>query len=56
MRMNDDEWSAYDMTIDGVSLMDSHRIVLYNILQSEGIEGLIGDLQRKILEYKKTRP
>lgn len=55
MRLNDGEWTVYDMLIDEVSLMDSHRNVLYYIIQSEGMEGLLRDLQRKILKYEKAR-
>jgi phospholipid transport system substrate-binding protein len=52
MRLNDGEWAVYDMLINKVSLMDNHRAVLYSIIQSEGIEGLIRELQGRILKYK----
>ena len=52
MRQNNDEWTVYDMLINEVSLMDSHRSVLSSILQSEGIEGLFRTLQNTNLKYK----
>ena len=52
MRQNNDEWTVYDMLINEVSLMDSHRSVLSSILQSEGIEGLFRSLQNTNLKYK----
>jgi phospholipid transport system substrate-binding protein len=52
MRLNDGMWTVYDMLIDEVSLMDSHRSVLSSIIQSEGIEGLLRELQRRNLKYK----
>jgi phospholipid transport system substrate-binding protein len=52
MRLNNGEWTVYDMLIDEVSLMDSHRNVLYSIIQTEGIEGLLRDLQERDLKYK----
>lgn len=55
MRMNEGQWTVYDMLIDEISLMDSHRFVLYSIIQSEGMGGLLIDLQRKISKYKMTR-
>jgi phospholipid transport system substrate-binding protein len=52
MRQNNGEWTVYDVLINEVSLMDSHRSVLSSILQSEGIEGLFRTLQNTNLKYK----
>ena len=52
MRQNNGEWAVYDVLINEVSLMDSHRAVLSSILQSEGIEGLFRTLQNTNLKYK----
>jgi phospholipid transport system substrate-binding protein len=54
MRLNDDKWTVYDMLIDEVSLMDSHRNVLSSIIQSEGIDGLLRELQGRNLKYKNN--
>jgi phospholipid transport system substrate-binding protein len=52
MRLNDGEWTVYDMQIDGESLMDSHRNVLYSIIQAEGMKGLLRELKARNLKYK----
>lgn len=52
MRQNNGKWTAYDMLVNEVSLMDSHRSVLSGILQSEGIEGVLKALKNTNLKYK----
>lgn len=48
LRDNDGVWLAYDVVIDGVSLVENYRETFDAILASEGLDALIDDLQRRI--------
>jgi phospholipid transport system substrate-binding protein len=52
LRLNDDEWYAYDVVIEGVSLVNNYRSTFTAIIKSEGMEGLLTDLQGRIERYK----
>ncbi len=52
LKLDNGKWSAYDMLIEEVSLVNSYRTTFSSIVQSEGMDGLLNDLQRKIAKYK----
>ncbi len=46
-RDNNNEWRAYDMIAEGISLLDAKQSELQGIIRSEGIEYVIDLLDRK---------
>ena len=47
MRIKDDEWKVYDLSIDGVSLVTSYRGTFDQEVRKGGIEGLLKYLKEK---------
>ena len=52
LRNNDGEWYAYDVVIEGVSLVNNYRNTFSAIIKSEGMDGLLVDLEGRIATYK----
>ena len=52
MRQNNGEWFAYDVVVEGVSLVRNYRETFAAIVRSEGMDGLILSLQDSIQQYK----
>lgn len=52
LKRNDDGWYAYDVVIEGVSLVNNYRSTFNAIIKSEGMEGLLTDLNGRIERYK----
>lgn len=52
MRQNDGQWYAYDVVIEGVSLVANYRNTFAAIVKSEGMDGLLNNLQGSISKYK----
>ena len=52
MRLNNDDWYAYDVVIEGVSLVSNYRNTFAAIVKSEGMDGLLLNLQDSIDRYK----
>ena len=52
MRQNNGEWFAYDVVVEGVSLVRNYRDTFAAIVRSEGMDGLILSLQDSIEQYK----
>jgi phospholipid transport system substrate-binding protein len=50
MRIKDDSWKVYDLSIDGVSLVTSYRGTFDQEVRKGGIEGLL-----KYLKDKNTK-
>lgn len=55
LRRNDDDWFAYDVVIEGVSLVNNYRDTFDAIVKSEGMDGLLRDLEQRIAKYKAVR-
>jgi phospholipid transport system substrate-binding protein len=55
LKNNDGEWYAYDVVIENVSLVSNYRSTFAAIVDSQGINGLLDDLQSKIAAYKRER-
>jgi phospholipid transport system substrate-binding protein len=53
LRLNDGEWFAYDVVIEGVSLVNNYRNIYSAIVKTEGISGLLDRLEEKNEELKR---
>lgn len=53
LKNNDGEWFAYDVIIEGVSLVANYRSTFAAIVKNEGMSGLLSDIQRRIRKYKE---
>jgi phospholipid transport system substrate-binding protein len=52
LKNNDGEWFAYDVVIEGVSLVSNYRSIFSAIIKAEGMDGLLTDLEGRIANYK----
>jgi len=52
LKLNKEGWFAYDVVIEGVSLVNNYRSTFSAIIKSEGMDGLLTDLQGRIDRYK----
>lgn len=52
LKNNDGVWFAYDVVIEGVSLVNNYRSTFTAIIRSEGMDGLLTDLEGRIESYK----
>lgn len=48
MRFNDGKWEVYDVTVGGISLVTTYRSSFEDLIQREGIGGLIKTLRKKV--------
>lgn len=52
LRMNEGEWFAYDVVIEGVSLVNTYRDTFAAIARSEGMDGVLYDLKERIARHR----
>ena len=52
LKNNDGEWYAYDVIIEGVSLVSNYRSTFATIVKNEGMDGLLSNIQSRIDKYK----
>jgi phospholipid transport system substrate-binding protein len=55
MRLKDGKWFAYDVVIEGISLVSSYRDTYAAIAKTGGVQGVLEELQGKIEAYKRER-
>jgi phospholipid transport system substrate-binding protein len=55
LKKNDGEWFAYDVIVEGVSLVSNYRNTFAVIVKNEGMDGLLSDIQRRIDRYKAAQ-
>lgn len=48
LRLLHDDWYAYDVTIDGVSLVSNYRTSFRNLAKQRGMDGLLAELAEKV--------
>ena len=48
LRLKQDKWSAYDVIVEGVSLVSNYRSSFRTIARKEGMEGLLSKLREKV--------
>jgi phospholipid transport system substrate-binding protein len=46
-------WLAYDVVVEGVSLVANYRNTFAAIAKSEGLDGLIADVQRRVERHRR---
>jgi phospholipid transport system substrate-binding protein len=55
LRLKNDDWFAYDVSVDGVSLVSNYRTSFRNLVREKGMDGLLQELKRKV-ESLKANP
>lgn len=55
LKNNNGQWYAYDVVIEGVSLVANYRATFAAIVKNEGMDGLLSDIQRRIAKYKEEQ-
>jgi phospholipid transport system substrate-binding protein len=55
LKNNDGNWFAYDVVIEGVSLVSNYRSTFSAIVKNDGMDGLLTDIQSRINKYKATQ-
>jgi phospholipid transport system substrate-binding protein len=52
MRFRNDDWYAYDVTVEGVSLVSNYRTSFNNLVKEKGMDGLLEELAVKVARLK----
>lgn len=52
LKNNDGTWYAYDVVIEGVSLVNNYRNTFDAIVKAEGMDGLLRDLEGRIAKHQ----
>lgn len=55
LKNNEGKWFAYDVVIEGVSLVANYRSTFNAIVKNEGMDGLLADIQRRVDKYKQEQ-
>ena len=53
LKNNNGTWYAYDVVIEGVSLVNNYRSTFAAIVNNEGMEGLLDDIQKRVDKYRQ---
>jgi phospholipid transport system substrate-binding protein len=53
LKNNNGQWYAYDVVIEGVSLVANYRDTFSTIVKNEGMEGLLADIQDRIERHRQ---
>lgn len=56
LRLKDDAWKVYDITIDGISLVTNYRNSFAGDIRAVGMDGLIDKLNAKLAEKNDVKP
>jgi len=54
LKNNDGIWFAYDVVIEGISLVNNYRSTFAAIVKNDGMDGLLNDIQLRIDKYKSS--
>ena len=54
LKNNDGIWFAYDVVIEGISLVSNYRSTFAAIVKNDGMDGLLNDIQLRIDRYKSS--
>jgi phospholipid transport system substrate-binding protein len=52
LRLRNDDWYAYDVSVDGVSLVSNYRTSFRNLVKEKGMDGLLAELANKVATLK----
>lgn len=55
LKNNKGEWYAYDVVIEGVSLVSNYRSTFAAIVNNDGMDGLLLDIEDRIKKYKQAQ-
>lgn len=55
LKNNNGEWYAYDVVIEGVSLVSNYRSTFAAIVNNDGMDGLLLDIQDRIQRHKEAQ-
>jgi len=55
LKNNDGIWFAYDVVIEGISLVNNYRNSFAAIVKNDGMNGLLDDIQTRINKYKASQ-
>ena len=55
LKNNDGQWYAYDVVIEGISLVSNYRTTFAAIVKNEGMDGLLNNIQGRINKYKAEK-
>ena len=53
-RISDGSWRAYDVTIEGVSLVNSYRETYTAIAKTSGVDGVLSHVERRVRELRAS--
>jgi phospholipid transport system substrate-binding protein len=56
LKNNDGQWYAYDVVVEGTSLVANYQNTFAAIVKNEGMEGLLSDIERRIERYRSAHP
>ena len=54
LKNNDGIWFAYDVVIEGISLVNNYRSTFAAIVKNDGMDGLLNDIQLRIDKHKSS--
>ena len=54
LKNNDGIWFAYDVVIEGISLVSNYRGTFAAIVKNDGMDGLLNDIQLRIDKHKSS--
>ena len=52
LKLTKGKWVAYDVVIEGISLVNNYRSTFSAIVKAGGMDGLLTDLEKRISDYK----
>ena len=55
LRFLRDDWYAYDVAVDGVSLVSNYRTSFRNLVKTKGMDGLLEELAKKVAKLKSQK-
>jgi len=53
LKNNNGQWFAYDVVIEGISLVANYRSTFSTIVKNEGMDGLLADIQSRIEKHRQ---
>jgi phospholipid transport system substrate-binding protein len=55
LKNNDGTWFAYDVVIEGISLVSNYRSTFSAIVKNDGMDGLLNDIESRVNKYKASQ-
>ncbi|MES9833897.1 MAG: ABC transporter substrate-binding protein [Candidatus Thiodiazotropha sp. DIVDIV] len=55
LRYRNEDWYAYDVAVDGVSLVSNYRTSFRNLVKTKGMDGLLEELAKKVATLKSQK-